>query len=323
MRIFENLFKKSKGTKTEQEKNKLDKNDIRNYKIIGLNKSEIEHINNNSQYLADIMPLYLSNMNKSHIFHPDNLKEFSKQWFKQDKEVRLIQVKESEMLELLGIGIGNYVKDTYGLYWSNAAFMQPDKNRNIALEMAIVDQAYQFLFLPLTTFSDEIYKKDGSLEKELNRISNNFKPIVIDKNNLSFEELVSAVKKNGTGESVLKIWEQVFDLDKWHFVTAYKDNIQESSPFIGVINERPWLFMFTSLKKAKEFGSNDNRFQGPNGECLVISQTIESSMKTFKKLEKNGVFGLMVNINDDKINADFNIPFSVLDKIKELIGKGQ
>lgn len=321
MGILEKLFGKSNNNETEKQEEQLDRNDIKNYKLIGLEQTEIEHIKENSKYLASVMPLFVQNLNETHIFYPDNLKKFANNWFNKDKPSRVIQMEESQMLEILSVGLGEYVKDTFGLLWVNLAFMQPDENGNITVEIGIVDQNYKFVFLPLTTFSNEIYKKDNSIDKELKRISQNFKPVNTDKSNLTFEELISEVKKNGNGEEVFKIWEKVFGLEKWNFISTYKEDIQQIQPFIGVLNNEPWLFMFTSKEKANEFAKTDNRFQGPNGETYVISQPIENSFKMFEQVENNGVVGVMVNMNDEKINANFNIPFKVLKKIKEQIEK--
>jgi hypothetical protein len=164
------------------------------------------------------------------------------------------------------------------------------------------------------TSLNEPQKQQPHIEEKIDNTLKRPNPL----NDINFEDLVRNTKINGNGRDVFKIWEIMLNLKQWHFVTTYKTDIQNVQPFIGVIDDKPWIFIFSSSEKANEFSRLDSRFLGENGETQIISQSVESSLNMILKLEEQGVFGLKVNDNDVEINSDFNISISVLKQIVEI-----
>lgn len=302
-------------------KKKQNLDNINDFKIFALTQEEAEAIEEYSNYISNILPLHITDLNVTHILHPDNLIRFGEMWFNTKKENRIIQVDEDSMINYLGASLGKYVHEKYNLSWYNVANMKVIQNENVKIECALVDDTSSIIFFPTATIFKEIREEKGLLEKELNRI----KPLVKssssfrNKDKMSFEELIRIVKENGKGEDVVNIWKTVLGLKEWNFISVYKENIQDNQPFIGVIDSKPWFFVFTSRQKAHEFTKSDSRFLGPKGETYIISQSVENSLKMIFEAEKNGVFGIMMNENDSEINSNFNIPIATLKRIIQII----
>lgn len=140
-------------------------------------------------------------------------------------------------------------------------------------------------------------------------------------NEINFEELIRKTKISEKGEDVLKIWNIMLNLKEWHFITIYNSDLEKIKPFVGVLDNQPWIFIFSNTEKALEFTKSDNRFLSENGESQIITKSVENSLKMISDLEQNGVFGLRVNENDSETNANFNIPISVLNQIIRIVNK--
>ena len=314
MGLIEKLF----GKKNEIKEAKQVSINIEDYNLYNINDSEWKTITDYAKYISNILPLYVSNLNTSHQFHPDNLIRFSDIWFKTEAKNRTIDIEESRMIEFLGISLGMYVSDIYGMVWGNMADIKNKVNGNVSVVCGLIDNESQTLFFPISTFENEVYKTKGYIETEMRRIeksvsSKNKKPD-LDEN---FEEFINYAKSNGKSADAVRVWKKILSQPKWYFVTTYKENIQEQVPFVGIYDNNPSYLVFTSNEKALEFSRADKRFSDSEGNSAIISMTVENALKMIFKGESQGIFGLRFNENDININADINIPISILKKLTE------
>lgn len=312
MGFIENLF----GKKNEIKDVKQVSNNIDDYKLYNINDSEWETITEYAKYISKILPLYVSNLNTSHPLHPDNLIGLSDIWFKTEAKNRMIDIEESRMIEFLGISLGMYISDIYGMVWGNIADIKNKIDDNVSVVCGLIDNESQTLFFPISTFENEVYKTKGYIETEIQRIEKSVssKKPDLDKN---FEEFINYAKSNGKSADAVRVWKKILSQPKWYFVSTYKENIQERVPFVGIYDNKPSYLVFTSNEKALEFSQADKRFLDSEGNSAIISMSVESALTMIYKGETQGIFGLRVNENDININANINIPISILKKLIE------
>jgi hypothetical protein len=79
-------------------------------------------------------------------------------------------------------------------------------------------------------------------------------------------------------EDLENLWTAFFKLENWIFIVDASKNPANTNPFIGFIEERPWLFAFTDSKKAHEFGKKFGLLD-KNNDCLFLSLTPDAARK--------------------------------------------
>lgn len=116
-------------------------------------------------------------------------------------------------------------------------------------------------------------------------------------NVLSIDELRNKAKESGKPEDVYQLWHAALSLDEWHFIAKYRENIQEIQPFLGVVDNAGWAFIFTDTDKAQEYVRTtvNEGFLNPDGGTTIISMKTENAIKYLLKLESEGVYGVRFN----------------------------
>jgi len=102
------------------------------------------------------------------------------------------------------------------------------------------------------------------------------------------------------------LYKSFFELEELVFIVSENVDIENAKPFIGVIEEQPWLFIFTDSKKADQYAKTFGKFLNNNGSTFVLKMKMKNSLDMAKELNKRGVFGVRINEGE---NAWFsNIP---------------
>lgn len=132
-----------------------------------------------------------------------------------------------------------------------------------------------------------------------NNISkNNFKNKMNDtKFTDNIDLLVENATKSGNSNDLTKLWSATLKLKQWNFITKHKSDIQESQPFIGVIDNQPWVFIFTDRQKAQQYclQKGNDGFADNNGNVHIISMDTEKAIDYILELQSKGVYGMRIN----------------------------
>lgn len=133
------------------------------------------------------------------------------------------------------------------------------------------------------------------------------------KHDLNIDELKKIAEKSGQIEDLEKLWQATLSLDKWFFIAKHNENKNDISPFLGLIDNVGWAFVFTDLTKAKEYAlhSGNNGFVDSEGNPIIIQMDITESINYLMSLKSQGVYGVRINELDGW--------FSPLDNITAII----
>jgi len=99
--------------------------------------------------------------------------------------------------------------------------------------------------------------------------------------------------KPGDREDLMNLWTEFFKLEEWIFVGDASQITETPAPFVGYIDEKPWLFVFTDSTRAYEFAKKYNLLDG-RGECLFISTKTDAARQMLATTQ-SGVEGIRVN----------------------------
>jgi len=116
-------------------------------------------------------------------------------------------------------------------------------------------------------------------------------------NDFNIDELTNKAKESGKPEDIYKLWHVALSLDEWHFIAKYNENIQDIKPFLGVVDDAGWAFVFTDKDKAQEYAKTtiNEGFLDPKGSAIIISMKTESAIKYLLSLKSGGVHGVRIN----------------------------
>ncbi len=137
--------------------------------------------------------------------------------------------------------------------------------------------------------------------------------------NSSIDEMLADAKKSVGNEALAILWKATLDLKQWHFITKYKEDVLESSPFVGVIDNRPWVFVFTDRHKAQQYcvqAGNDG-FADPNGTVYIISMDTANAINYVTDLQSKGVYGMRINEGNGWFSPIANLP-AIIEHTKKL-----
>jgi len=319
MAIFDKFFKKDKQTKEKSfvlnEKQKDDNNagGFDNFRLLALSSDDIAGINESAEYISNIIPLYVSNLNTIHVLHPENLINFSRLWFKTEKQNRMIDIPEEDMINYLSISLGKYIHDSYDVVWRNIADMNNVQNGNVVVEFGLVEKDSNIMIFPMQLILKVLSEESNCIHSELAKLKKRENKI----KNSNIKDLLMIARTSGKGKDVFELWKAILELDEWCFISIYEEDVQKVRPFVGLYEDTPWILVFTDTTTAQKFAKSDRRFLGVKGECIVINSPVKNAIETIFNSEKKGVYGIKMNEEDD-INGSFNIPISVLKQIIEL-----
>jgi hypothetical protein len=113
-------------------------------------------------------------------------------------------------------------------------------------------------------------------------------------NVLDFDELIDKVKRMPEQEGQIILWKETFGLEKWHFIAKPDDNVREPKPFIGEVDGRGWMYLFTDGKHAREFGEVHGLLNN-NGDISTLAMEPKIAVDWLCKWAEVGVFGLRFN----------------------------
>ncbi|MBD2714264.1 hypothetical protein KBK19_04370 [Microvirga sp. STR05] len=131
--------------------------------------------------------------------------------------------------------------------------------------------------------------------------------------------LLDKAKSSGRNEDLSALWKVVLSLPQWHFMTRQTATIEERKPFVGVLDGKPWAFVFTDRQRAQEYARTipNGGFVDESGNVLVISTDTQKAIDYLLALAAQGVYGVRFN----ELNGWFS-PIANLPAIINHVNKG-
>lgn len=111
-------------------------------------------------------------------------------------------------------------------------------------------------------------------------------------NGPDFDALVETARKEQSEEAVRDLWQSTFDLEKWVFVA--RGEMPNVQPFIGVIEEKPYLMAFTDTERATQF-ANQHELTDDEGNSQTIEMPIAGTIQYVAQVAQQGVVGVLFN----------------------------
>ncbi|MDU0370852.1 hypothetical protein ACFPAF_10640 [Hymenobacter endophyticus] len=131
--------------------------------------------------------------------------------------------------------------------------------------------------------------------------------------------LLEKAKSSGKTEDLAALWKAALELPQWHFITRQTANIEDRKPFVGVLDNKPWIFVFTDRQRAQEYARTitGGGFVDESGNVLVMSTDTPKAIDYLLALTSQGVYGVRFN----ELNGWFS-PLQNLPAILQHVQRG-
>lgn len=109
--------------------------------------------------------------------------------------------------------------------------------------------------------------------------------------------LLEKAKSSGRTEDLSALWAAALELPQWHFITRQTATIEDRKPFVGVMDGKPWVFLFTDRQRAQEYARTipNGGFIDDSGNVMVISTDTQRAIDYLMALGAQGVHGVRFN----------------------------
>lgn len=132
-------------------------------------------------------------------------------------------------------------------------------------------------------------------EAKISTISLAKETVPVSKPKPDFDAMVEKLQK-GHDQIVLDdLYRQFFLLEEWNYIVANPQEYAHAKPFIGIIDEKPWVFVFTDRLKADAYARGVQGFTQHDGSVLILTMKVEGSLDYFRRIAEKGVYGVRVN----------------------------
>lgn len=131
-----------------------------------------------------------------------------------------------------------------------------------------------------------------------------------------FDALVAEAKALESDDPMARLWAAVYALPQWLFIA--RGEPPNLRPYIGVVDEKPFLMAFTDPAHAKDFAKG-NGLAAPDGSVGVLAMPVPGFIETLPEYERHGVFAVMFNPGEH----GFFAPLANVKALFGLHGKGE
>lgn len=121
-----------------------------------------------------------------------------------------------------------------------------------------------------------------------------------------FDQLVANARNSGKEADLNALYGSFFALEHWNFIVSQNSSPEEPKPFIGIVDEKPWLFVFTDGMKATHYAKAAGGFLEKDGHTLILRMQSEQAIHVANQLHERGVYG--IRVNDGENGWYFDIP---------------
>ena len=134
---------------------------------------------------------------------------------------------------------------------------------------------------------------------------------------IDFDLLVEKARNSGQTVDLNNLYSAFFDLKEWVYIVSKNCSIEDAKPFIGVIDENPWLFVFTDSKKADQYAKTFGNFHENNGNTFVIKMNSSNSLNMVQQLNERGVVGVRINEGENGWFTDIPGLFNIKNYLRK------
>ena len=122
--------------------------------------------------------------------------------------------------------------------------------------------------------------------------------------------LLQKAKSSGRNEDLSALWKAALELPQWHFMTRPTATIEDRKPFVGVLDGKPWAFVFTDRQRAQEYARAipNGGFVDEGGNVLVLSTDTQKAIDYLLALAAQGVYGVRFNELNGWFSPLANLP---------------
>lgn len=128
-----------------------------------------------------------------------------------------------------------------------------------------------------------------------------------------FDTLVSNARNNNSTKNLDALYGAFFALEEWNFIVSQNSSLADAKPFIGLVDEKPWLFVFTDGGKAQQYAKEAGGFLEQDGNTLILRMKAENCMDIARQLHERGVYGIRVNEGENGWYFDIPGMFRIKD----------
>lgn len=107
-----------------------------------------------------------------------------------------------------------------------------------------------------------------------------------------FDALSAEGKQTQSQASMARLWEAVYALPSWFFVVHPER--QPVSPFVGVVDQQPFLMAFTDKQRADQFARRQG-FVDASGATSILATPVQGMVQTAEAYREQGIFGILFN----------------------------
>lgn len=132
-----------------------------------------------------------------------------------------------------------------------------------------------------------------------------------------FDQLVANARHSNNTENLDALYRAFFALEEWNFIVSQNSSLEEARPFIGLTEEKPWLYVFTDGTKAQQYAKAAGGFLEVDGNTVILRMDAEGSIDLARQLHERGVYG--IRVNDGENGWYFDIPGMF--RIREYLAK--
>ena len=132
----------------------------------------------------------------------------------------------------------------------------------------------------------------------------------------SFDLLVGNARNANNTENLDALYSAFFELKEWNFIVSQNSSLEDARPFIGLVDEKPWLFVFTDGMKAQQYAQAAGGFLEQDGNTVILRMEAENSMDIARQLNERGVYGIRVNEGENGWYFDIPGMFRIREYLK-------
>ncbi|MBV9788761.1 MAG: hypothetical protein JOZ51_11335 [Chloroflexi bacterium] len=107
-----------------------------------------------------------------------------------------------------------------------------------------------------------------------------------------FDALAAEGKRTQSEAAMAQLWAAVYALPSWYFVI--KPERQPVSPFVGVVDNQPFLMAFTDKQRADQFARRQG-FVDASGATSILATPVQGMVENAEQYRAQGVFGILFN----------------------------
>jgi hypothetical protein len=107
-----------------------------------------------------------------------------------------------------------------------------------------------------------------------------------------FDKLVQRTQQEKSRESLDALWGAVYAMENWYMIAAGEP--PNVGPFIGVMEDKPFVFAFTEPEKAAE-SAKSHGLVDKNGDPHLLAIPVAGFARTVDTYIEKGVFGILFN----------------------------